>query len=233
MQVEQKPPPITVILTNWRRPRNIPKIMAAMEAQTVQPVIQLVDNAPLRHPLEAMMDRVAVFPFGSSSYGMLLLAFFAETEWIARISDDIIPNDNKFLEDALEIAKKRPDAITGLRGRKFNREAPHYGRIAQYGNVEIVAGHFVIFRKKILEKVRLYLEPIHKKPEFRLRCDDIYLSLEVGKGKPVHWADEGLFQRMGDLPHGGAGMVMEGGDHVGTREAICAAYADVLKKEGA
>lgn len=224
MNVEQPLPIVTVIITNWRRPRNIPVIVEGLEEQTIRPVIQLVDNAPQRHPMGAMMDRIAIFPFGSSSYGRVILSFFADTEWICLLSDDLVPGDKKFLEDAINIAKGYPEAITGARGRLFDSQGNHR---PAYGKVQIIGGHFMLFRKKLLEKVRLYFDGAHGDPEVRHRCDDIYLSMEIGRGKPVHWADIGLYKRLKDLPHGGAGMGKEGlpHAHLKIRKEILLAYA--------
>lgn len=225
----QKTPAVTVILTNYARAHNIVKIVDALREQTLLPILQMVDNSPLPHPIAPLLDRVALFPFGSGSYGRMLLSFYADTEWIALLADDVIPADKDFLKDALDIAKKRPEVITGCAGRSFSLTPPHYGG-QQQGEVPIVAGHFVIFRKKLLEKVRHYWEPVHKTRELWMRCDDIYLSLEIGKGKPIHWADAGLFNRLKSLPVGGTALSKEEG-HSKARETIAAAFANLFSND--
>jgi len=54
------------------------------------------------------------------------------------------------------------------------------------------------------------------------RCDDIWVSLEIGRGQPVHWASKDLHDRLVELPEGGAEMALslqEG--HEEQRNAAC------------
>lgn len=231
MNESQKRSELTVILTNHIRPHNISRIVENLRGQSIQPIIQMVDNAPLQHPISSLLDRVAIFPFGSGSYGRVMLSVFADTEWIAFMSDEVIPGDKDFLNNALALAKHRRDSLTGCSGRSFRMETPHLNDTPIFGDVPVLSGHFIIFRKKVLEKVRFYWEPAHQKKDFWIRCDDIVLSLEVGRGKPIHWADERLFRRLTSLPKGGFEHTSER-NHARIREEISAAYAEFFRKSG-
>lgn len=219
---------LTVILTNHSRPHNISRIVETLRLQSAQPIIQMVDNGPIQHPIGSLLDRMAIFPFGSGSYGRVLLSVFADTEWVALMSDEAEPIDKDYLKDALALAKQRPDSLTGCSGFGFSIEAPHCDFIPKFGDVSILCGQFMIFRKNVLERVRHYWEQAHKIREFMIRCDDIYLSLEIGHGKPIHWADEGLFKRLKALPRGRQAVSSER-DHDRVRKEICSAYAQALK----
>lgn len=231
MNESQPRPEITVILTNYTRPHNISRIVENLRGQSAQPLIYMVDNAPLQHPIGPLLDRMAIFPFMSGSYGRVVLSVFADTEWVALMSDEVMPGDKDYLKDALALAKHRRDSLTGCSGRSFSMEAPHLQEKKTFGDVPVLCGHFMIFRKKILENVKFYWEPAHQKRDFWIRCDDIVLSLETGKGRPIHWADEGLFGRLKSLPVGGFEPSRER-NHNQIREEIGAAYAKLFRKTG-
>lgn len=231
MNGSQNRPELTVILTNHIRPHNISRIVENLRGQSVQPIVQMVDNAPLQHPMGALLDRVAIFPFGSGSYGRVLLSVFADTEWVSLMSDDVVPGDKDYLKDALALAKHRRNSLTGCSGRSFSMTAPHLQGTSTFGDVPVLMGNFMIFRKKLLERVKVYWEPAHRKRDFWIRCDDIVLSLEIGRGKPIHWADESLSRRLKPLPRGGFEHSLER-NHNQIREEIATAYAEFFKKTG-
>lgn len=91
---------LTLVLHNFARPANMLRLIAALREQTVHPRLVLWDNAtePLVNPpvdwhiRSSKNDHVASCRW---------LWQEAETEFVGRIDDDLLPTDDRLFEDAL------------------------------------------------------------------------------------------------------------------------------------
>jgi GT2 family glycosyltransferase len=209
-------PDVTAVLVNYRRQANMPRLVAALKAQSIPVDVIVVNNGAAAFKTVAMEVE---YTWNAGPFARFLAAVYADTPWVAFFDDDICPADGDFLRDALRIADSRPEAVTGAYGRRLEWKPPHYREDAT-GEVELVKGRFMLFRRDVLERVRLtraWFEP------YRLHCDDLYLCMEIGRGQPVHWADAGLAARLEDLPAGDVGLEKQP-DHYKLREEFCARY---------
>lgn len=218
----------TAVLLHYKRPKNLEKIISSLKTQSIQPSIFLCDNSPGPEPCAFLreVDRVVRIPWNANTFVRIHLSFWVETPWILFLDDDLMPADKEFLADALRIAEARPEGITGAFGRRLSASPPHYLEDA-LGAVEAVKGRFMLFRKELLSKVHLLRWPLHSDAQYRIRCDDLYLSLEVGAGKPVHWADAGLQGRLTNLTEGAESLSWHP-DHLAIREAFVRRYMETV-----
>lgn len=213
---------VTAILLNYQRPTNIERIVERLEAQSECPEIIVINNGPFLP--DVGRARTVDIPWNARCFVRHLFALYATTEWVAVLDDDLIPSDAGFLEAALRVAAARPEAITGAFGCYLGDAPPYYAFTQPAsGAVEIIKGRFMLYRRALLGRVRLGRMPM----QFGQRGDDIFLSLEIGRGQAVHWADEGLRKRLAELPPGGVGLEHDP-KHYAYREAFCHYYVERL-----
>ena len=204
---------VTAILLNYARPDNLRLLIEELRGQTEPPEIWVIDNAGRG---EFGADRTVHIPWNAGVSIRVLMAVYVATPWVMFLDDDLAPCDEQFIEDALGVATERPNVITGAYGRRLAGEWPQYREDA-WGAVEIIKGRFMLFRRAILDNVRLPAVP----PDLDVRfCEDIHLSLEAGRGEPVHWADRGLLGRLRDLPGWDGGLSSRAG-HDHERNRFC------------
>lgn len=203
---------ITVVLISYRRPGNMHQLVDALRQQTVGPELMLVNNWDMA---AYEVEQAAFIPWNAGSMARHLFAVYVETEWIMTIDDDLRPGDAEFVEDALALAQERPDSITCPFGRGLEESPPYYRARDRFGHVPIALGRMMIYRRDLLDNVSL---PPMRFP-WPFRCDDIWVSLEIGKGQPVHWADKELSKRLVNMPEGETALSRQRGHGVAREEA--------------
>lgn len=209
---------VTAVLLNWKRPQNLPRLVSRLHEQSERPEVWVVNNAPELQAFGA--DRVAHIPWNAGVSIRVLMAVYVETPWVLFVDDDLMPGDAGWLADALVIAGRHDSVITGCWGRLLDLAPPHYRRDAM-GHVDIIKGRVMLFRRDLLANVRLPAVPADLDVRF---CEDIHLSLELGLCNPVHWADQGLQNRMVELEDNDA--LCHRADHAHERERFCEWYLE-------
>lgn len=216
---------VTAVLLNYQRPDSMGALIESLRGQSLRPKVILVDNAAAPYPGRAGVDRYVHVPWNGGCFMRLFMAHYADTEYVMFIDDDQLPKDQDFVKDALRIAAEHPGSITGVHGRTVERSAPHY-RANAWGEVAIVKGFCMAFRPELLAGVPV-TPPFRDRKEVIERCDDIHFSLMSGRGKPVHWADKGLYDRLADRTLQGVGYSFHP-EHNLIREHITRRYLDHL-----
>jgi hypothetical protein len=152
---------ITVCLLNWRRPDNLQRILDRLAQQTVRPVIFLWNNSPPPFRHRAVDWQV------DSGRNVLCpprwwMASQAETELIMSLDDDLMPADDRLLEDVVAVARRQPaDRAIGPYGvnlRPGRDYFPHHDVRCPSRDVlcDIVLGRWLVVRTATLRsKVRL------------------------------------------------------------------------------
>jgi len=187
---------VTALLINYKRPYNMAKIIAMLRAQTHRPELLLINNAGYE---TFGVERTVHVPWDAGPFLVIPFALYARTEWVMVVQDDLMPGDVEFVADALALARKRPDAITGAYGRRLGKTRPFYAQDA-IGSVEIVKSRFWVFRKAILSWVGFpELTPPTEVNGLWIH-EDIWFSLAVGEGLPGHWVSQALRTRLVELP---------------------------------
>jgi GT2 family glycosyltransferase len=204
---------VTVALLNWRRPENIGPLLDALSRQTVRPRVLLWDNGSaagadlhMRTRLAGLEpitqhDLVDLVVRPSRNLGCLprwLLAPFVETEYICTVDDDLLPADDRVIEDAVEAHRALcPEGIVGLfgwegapgkdyrRGRHVNGP-PARGARFENQRVDAVKGRFMLMPVRLLARVPLVhpaLADCADRRDMLFRADDLYVSLCVSAGR--------------------------------------------------
>lgn len=217
---------ITAILLNYKRPELMAKLVHTLREQTEPVKIIFVDNGAEPNPEKLPYDRYVRIPWNGLTYIRMFLAFYVDTEWVMYFDDDRRPKDKDFVKDALAIAKQHRGGITGAIGRKWSRTPPYYHSDA-YGPCEIIKGFFMLFERSILSRVPIS-PPMKEDPKWIARLDDIHLSLMSGRGKPIHWADRGLAQRLLDFDEIKYGLTADP-EHNHLRDVIAGDYVKFLE----
>lgn len=207
-------PNVTAVLVNYRRPDNLTRILTRLKAQRETPELMLVNNAGFR---TFGVERFVGIPWNAGPMARVALSQWADTEWVMWLDDDLIPTDDDFVGDLLEVARHRPDGITGVFGVALAQPPHYYSRGAQVaGHVHICKGRCLMFRRDILRHVSL---GAHRSPvDYRMH-DDIWLSLSTGYLKRTHWAVPEFRQRLAELPDPHA--ICDRPDHYPERDALC------------
>jgi hypothetical protein len=205
---------ITAIIPTYNRQANLDLIVPALRSQTFCPnKIVVVDNScePYRGPeVDAVWSTAEnVGPF----YKFLVATFY--TGWLYFNDDDILPKGTDLLERLVGMAEQHPGAIVGVRARNVHKVAPHYKHDDEPdGLTNNVKMGCALMHRSALSAVRIPWTP------HVWRCDDIYVSLEVGRGEKVHFVDHSLNAMIEDMPGFRAGYSSDA-EHYNEREEFC------------
>lgn len=221
---------VTAILLNYKRPKEMGNLIENLRSQSVPVRIMMGDNAAEPHPKSKEVDDYARLSWNGACYLRLFMAFYVDTEYVLFMDDDRLPKDLDFVRDALAVAKEHPGVLTGAHGRRLSQVAPHYHSDA-WGPTEIIKGFAVIFERSLLSRVPIS-PPFKREWDFLHRSDDIHLSLMIGRGKPVHWAEKTLDDRLHDFDRVDVGFTANP-KHNDIRETVAAEYVKILREMGA
>jgi len=191
---------VTVVLLNWRRPENIVPVLRSLAVQTARPRVMIWDNgAGEAGPLQVRMptgelvpvetvpivERVVRPDANMGCFPRWWLAAACETEYVCSIDDDLALADARVLEDAISAQRGIcPDGIIGLFGvrlaeGKSYKDSRHYnGRVKADTRVDIVKGRFMLFPRRLLERVPLHVPGVEQAE------DDLYVSLAISRARP-------------------------------------------------
>ena len=202
---------ITAILMSWKRKPNMPKIIEAIRGQSVPVEIWLVNCNGLE---DFGADKLIAMPWGPGEWARYGMLGRVKSKYCMFQDDDFMMGDKFFLEDALGIHCIRcPDNMLGVAGRGLQQTSPHYWPdiVNQDGYASILKGHFQLFKSEVVRRARM---------SHHISSGDIYWSLDVGAGRPVHWVSKELSQRFAPLDQFGVGYELRPG-HWDEREAVC------------
>lgn len=188
---------ITVVLTNYLRPANMPAILAALASQSVAHQLFVWDNSPDQSFESRQADWIVRSSLNAKCGARWWLAAHANTPWVVVLDDDLLPADERVLADTLAKLIEH-HSIIGATGviidpRKTYAECQHVGLgvkpIAADTQVDIVKGRYFAVAT---EKLRAL-------PYLPIECDDdIILSAALGGGVIAAC----LQQRFSELPTG-------------------------------
>lgn len=190
------------MLTHWKRPRNIRKILDALGDQTEKPDVFLWNNGDeVRHPVVRWQADSSV---NMACWPRWWMASMAQTEFVCVLDDDLVFTDETVLEDFAAALTGRPDhVIAGLFGMKLDPTKEYrYGEQIRPGDedqvADIIKGRCMVLRTSALGAVHL-----RPKPERHMLIgDDIYVSGTLAGGKSgIHIVPKGFVARWKELPN--------------------------------
>ena len=214
----------TAILLNYKREPNIRRIISTLKTQTAELHIVLVNNGEpyIPHSAEDTPDELFVMGHNLGPFARFLVAYAYEG-WLYFQDDDVLPRDDRYVEDLLTVAAEYPRVITGTFAREIHHRPPHYMHNDNpvLGETSFIKAICMTMHRKALGKVRIPLVNVG-------RSDDLHVSLEIGRGEKVHHVDNRFSARLEQLDQMGTGLCHEP-QHYTERDAYCGWW---LRKEG-
>ena len=214
----------TAILMSYKRKPNMPKIVQSLRDQCHPPAeIWMLNNDGFD---SFGADRVIGVewgdlpdPTGMDNPGEMhryLWTRRVNTDWIMFQDDDFMVGDDQFMWDAIQIAiDKAPRACVGTAGRHVYPTPKHYRQeAAAESYTNFLKGHFQVFNQRALHNLHVCRHPT---------ASDIWFSLDISRGRRVHWVSGSLKRRLVRLDTHGQGLEFRQ-DHWGERERACGAY---------
>lgn len=186
---------VTAIVVNWQRPDNVRRILAALYGQNEPLDILFIDHSPGGYPYDLACPWVRI-PWDTGPFVFNLFAFYAETPWVMILNDDLMPEDADLVGDMRRIAELRYDGIVATHGKRLGGPPRYYSDMPDVDGWAHTVKRCCMFHRSMLEQMRMRFvgeggPPLH---------DDLFLSLEIGRGRAVHWVDRGLRERTVELP---------------------------------
>ena len=204
----------TAILLSWRRKANMPQIITALYEQSVDVEVWLINNGGYE---DFGADRVVCIPWNAGEWARYCFTRRVETDWVMIQDDDLMLGDSLFVEDAMRIHGERcPEHHLGADGRGVSMTAPHYAEEITSGYAPILKGRFQLFKRESLRGLHVPWHP---------SASDIWFSLDVSRGRPVHWVDVGLKGRLVELEQYGVGYEFRP-EHWQERDEAVRAYIE-------
>ena len=229
---------ITVILNAYRRTGYMHRQVAALRAQTAPPEqiwIWSNDSGKATPDFSAIADRVIVSNFNWKFFGRFTLAGLAQTDYVAFLDDDILPQPMWF-ENCRQTVHNGYDGILGGSGVLLPADGGYSAQqkigwngdqLATVTQVDLV-GHAWFARKQH------YLHLWREEPYSYDNGEDIHLSytaLKYGGIKtfvPPHPADDrrqwSCEPDFGKIAGGGAAATYKQKDHFAIRDAAVRHY---------
>jgi len=187
-------PDVTAVLLNWKRPKNVRRIIRRLQEQTHQPEILLIDHSIEGYPWD-VPGRLIRIPWDTGPFVRVLFSPYARTSWIMHLGDDLMPRDSEFVADLRRIAELRHDGLVGAFGKRLAGPPRYYSTMPDVeGWVHTVKRCYMFHRSKLERTTLRYAAqypPLH---------DDLYLSLEIARGRMTNWVEPGLRKRLVELP---------------------------------
>jgi len=212
-------PPLTVVLTNWKRADNLRRVIDALDRQTLRPVMFLWNNGtPFDDP---RVDWRVDSSTNQRCWPRWFMAARAQTEFVAVLDDDLMPQDERVLENAVGFLSHQPtSSAIGVCGVNLIDDRP-YGKCGTVWpsetdqSVDIVKGRFLMTRTASLRAI-----PFAPATDEGIGiADDIIISAQLADGRSAsHWIPSILKDRFAELPQPHA-LSGESG-HYTIREAV-------------
>ena len=196
---------ITVLLLNYKRPQNLPKIIDCLKAQTISPSIFLWDNSGDSSFNDDRLDLTFRTSNNQGCSPRWLMALYSQTKYIMTHDDDFLITENDILEKIVRTLDKEENdrTILGLegivldksksysqhigyenryrfRGNKYGAIIPRYGHIKQSERTHMVKGRLMAMRTESIKKYIDFQKLLSE------REDDITVCSMIGQGQRIH-----------------------------------------------
>ena len=199
----------TVILTNWKRPDNLDKVIESILKQTVPVNIWLWDNSGENRPFNV--------DYRVNSIGNMfcwprwLLATMVKTRYVLIMDDDLMLARDTVIEDCEDICNANSSYILGVYGVRLNEQkdyfkSAHLRASNHTQGVDIVKGRFMFMDRKLINLGDL-------EPDYY--CDDIKISSKALCVLPSKLADATV-----NLPEGKEALFEQEGQRERRQEAV-------------
>lgn len=224
---------VTTIILSYHRRWNIPRIVRALELQTIKTDIWIWDNEGKIDPEDYPEHVVIRSTKNFYCQPRFSLATMVRTPYIFNIDDDYCPNDNSLIEKLISACEEQPDYFIGWNGRKWDRDNVDTARpytssclkaksIIQNENAvaDVVNTGISFYRTELINKIPLnaWAEDGLTEMEYK-HGDDIYLSAKFKKVRVVDFL-QGCMDSLSDC-----GVALSRcPEHIKYRDELCRKY---------
>jgi hypothetical protein len=216
--------PVTVVLTNWRRPDNVRRILDALDGQTLRPRIVLWNNGDAFD--DPRVDWLVTSSENAACWPRWFLAGLTRSPFTGVMDDDLVPADGRVFENLLGFLERlAPKTVAGNTGIRLDPAKDYRAGLhmtSQPGGdlpTDMVKGRFAFLRTEDLRHVSFKPAPGRDV----LVCDDIVVCGTLSGGQPgKHVLPSVLAGRFAELPDHDALCRMP--DHFLHRETARRAY---------
>ncbi|QDU05681.1 putative glycosyl transferase [Gimesia chilikensis] len=203
---------ITVVLINYKRTKNTHQIIDSLRKQSVSPVIYVWNNGdePFENP---HVDWVINSNQNVHGHPLQFLYQYADTEFICRMDDDLMPADDRVFEDVIHFMSdhgKSQRIVGGYgvileEGKNYQDSnqvgcGPHYKPIESDTPIDIVKGRIMWFRQEFATGIPFEKSHVHV---------DLTTSFALSKGRRLFHIIpqflEGRLQELEELYDDGGG----------------------------
>jgi hypothetical protein len=177
---------VTALLLNYKRPENLVKIITSLRKQSIPIDIYLWNNN-----IEDTNNYGVNLQINSFTNLMCsprwLMAGYSDSDYVFSLDDDLLPKDNKLIENCIDFSSKHQCCI-GYQGVLLNTynqywNSFHYKAHKQtHIMVDIVKGRFIFAPKKIIDQINWTQQK--KLPNYRIE-DDIVISTLFPRNKKI------------------------------------------------
>ena len=228
---------ITILLMNYKREENLPRIISDLRNQSIRCEIFLWNNAPTPFHHEEV-DWVVNSSKNVRCWARWSMAQFATNDWIMTLDDDLTLGDSESLAYLLEQANRyyKAGRAFGLFGVQYNGDKKyqrpkekqgvrkdaniHHDLPERNTPVDIIKGRCFLFRKEDLKA-------LPHTPDHAIESgDDLVASYYLAKRRPRHHLLIGnMSDRIVELPGGQDEMALSAtGDWNEIRSEITTHY---------
>ncbi len=197
---------LTVLLLNYKRPQNLPKIITCLKAQTIPVNLFLWDNSGTCDFNDDRLDLIIRSSENKGCSPRWLMALYAETDYIMTHDDDYVITKSNALEQVVDCLKQQDNerTIVGFEGividqsktyaqhlgyenrYKFNHNSfgvviPQYPHIKTSERVHLVKGRLMATQTANL------LSHVDLVTLVKEREDDITVSAMLGQQERIHY----------------------------------------------
>jgi GT2 family glycosyltransferase len=181
---------LTILLLNWKRPQNLPHIIASIERQSKRPNIFLWNNGTRFE--DPRVDWIVDSSRNKRCWPRWTIGAMADTDFVCSLDDDLALGDDRILEDLLHYLKSldEPDRLVGASGVILQpaKSYEHCHHVKPESDndiaVDIVKGKLLACRRDALRSIEMVSET---------REDDIAISGLAARGRRRHHRIPPLF----------------------------------------
>lgn len=151
--------PVTVIVPTWKRPENLPEVIASIRKQSVPSYIFVWDNgASTQKPYKGKVDFLVSSSLNWGCWARFPMMAFVRTPYVWQMDDDLILTEPDVFEKYIAISKTLGDkAIVGAGGKVLHPgEKPYQAsKGAGPGPAVMVNTGFTLFPSRIISQIPL------------------------------------------------------------------------------
>lgn len=220
---------LTVCILNWRRPANLPRVIASLRAQSIRPRIFVWNNSG--EPIDVDCDWKIDSTINRQCIARWEMLAMADTPAVASLDDDLAIVDQGLLARAFDfLASAGRDTAIGPFGVTLPEDLDYAGRSdfaappSGSRDVDLIKGrHLMLRREDLMNNLRLTEPRFAGEWLTRRTEDDILLCGQLAMGRRQRHRLPAVYHPSNFLELPAPDALNARPDHVQRRTAACRA----------